>query len=141
GADSPDGFEGWNASWTGYYIRKFVDESILIPTNDNSSNPNWIFCRYGEILLNYAEAQYNLGNEDLAREYINKVRSRPSVNMPPVTDAGAALEKRIQNERRIELYAEEHRFFDIRRWKLEGDDNIYRINVVKDEVTGNKEYS
>jgi len=142
GKDSNEGFTGWNASWTGYNIRKFVTESIVSPDNYKTSNPAWIYCRYGEILLNYAEAQFYLGREDIAREYLNKVRSRPSVNMPPVTDSGANLEKRIRNERRIELYAEEHRFFDMRRWKLVFDDkNLYRVNIAKNPSTGKITYS
>lgn len=141
GKDSNEGVEGWNASWTGYNIRKFVTESITTPSNTNSSSPAWIYCRYGEILLNYAEAQFHLGNEDIAREYLNKVRSRPSVTMPPVTDSGAELEKRIRNERRIELYAEEHRFFDIRRWKIVPDQYLYRVNIAKNLSTGKKTYS
>lgn len=141
GLDSPDGPEGWNASWTGYYIRKYIDESILRPTNTNSSNPNWIFIRYGEILLNYAEAQFYLGNEEVAREYLNMVRSRPSVDMPDVTASGQELKEKIRNERRIEFYAEEHRFFDMRRWKLDTDEFLYRMNVRINESTGNKIYS
>jgi len=138
GADSNQGNEGWNARWTGYYIRKYVDGSIIVPTNTNTSNPNWPYARYGEILLNYAEAQFYLGNEDITREYLNKIRSRPSVNMPDVTDTGMDLEKRIRNERRIELYCEEHRFFDMRRWKIATLDSLYRMNVYKDPVTGVK---
>lgn len=141
GLDSQDGPEGWNASWTGYYIRKFVDEGITNPDNTNTSNPNWIYSRYAEILLNYAEAKFYLGEEETSKEYLNMVRSRPSVNMPPVTDSGIALEKRIRNERRIELYAEEHRFYDIRRWKLETDDHLYKVNVARDPITGVKAYS
>jgi hypothetical protein len=142
GKDSNVGSEGWNASWTGYNIRKFIDENISTPNTLNTSNPNWMYCRYGEILLNYAEIQFNLGKEDIAREYLNKIRSRTSVNMPAVTDAGAALMKRIINERRVELYAEEHRFFDIRRWKLTfADKNLYRVNITKDISTGKKTYA
>jgi len=143
GADSPQGNEGWNASWTGYYIRKYVDESIKVPSSQNTSNPNWPFTRLGEIYLNYAECQFNLGNETVAREYLNKIRQRPGVNMPdiPETVTGKELKKRIVNERRIELYCEEHRFFDIRRWKIEPDDFLYRVNVFKDEETGIKTFS
>ncbi|MCM4162663.1 MULTISPECIES: RagB/SusD family nutrient uptake outer membrane protein [unclassified Arenibacter] len=141
GIDSPDGNEGWNATWTGYNINKFIDESILSPTNTNSSNPNWVFCRYGEILLNYAEAQYYLGNEEVAREYLNMIRDRPSVSMPHILDSGVELEKRIRNERRIELFAEEHRFFDLRRWKITADSNLYRVNVTKNATTGVKSYT
>lgn len=138
GKDSNEGIEGWNASWTGYNIRKFINEDITNPNNTNTSNPCWIYSRYAEILLNYAEAEFYLGNEEVAREYINKVRKRPSVNMPDVTDSGTALEKRIRNERRVELYAEEHRFFDIRRWKLPVDDQLYRVNIAKNIITGIK---
>ena len=118
GKDSPEGNSGFNASLTSYYYKKFLIESIppsgstVLPTNP------WIFFRYAEILLNYAEAEFELGNEDIARKYINMVRARPSVNMPPVTDTGEKLRKRIQNERRVELALEEHRFFDVRRWKI-----------------------
>lgn len=140
GKDSPQGNEGWNASWTGYNIRKYVDESIKVPSNTATSNPHWPYIRYGEILLNYAEAQFHLGHEDIAREYLNKVRSRPSVMMPNITDIGINLEKRIINERRIELYCEEHRFLDIRRWKIVVDDSLYRMNITKNLSTGHKTY-
>ncbi|PUZ23782.1 Starch-binding associating with outer membrane [Chitinophaga costaii] len=118
GEDSPETSNGFNASLTSYYYKKFLVESIP-PSGSNvlPTNP-WIFFRYAEILLNYAEAEFELGHEDVARQYINMVRARPSVNMPPVTDAGEALRKRIQNERRVELAFEEHRFFDVRRWKI-----------------------
>ena len=84
-------------------------------TDDLGTNP-WIFFRYGEILLNYAEAKFELGDEETAREYVNLVRAR--VNMPPVTSSGIALRDRIRHERRIELAFEGHRFFDVRRWKI-----------------------
>lgn len=141
GTDSPQGPEGWNASWSGYYCRKYADESINPPSNTNTSNPHWPFVRFTEMLLIYAEANFYLGNEDIAREYLNKVRSRPSVMMPDVLDTGADLEKRIRNERRVEFFMEEHRFFDIRRWKMEIADSLYRINCDKDVSTGVKTYS
>lgn len=119
GKDSKEGpVTPFNASESGYYLRKYIDESITNPNYDNASDPTWPFFRYAEVLLNYAEAEYNLGHEDVCREYLNKVRSRPSVNMPPVTETGDALLKRLQNERFIELAFEEHRYFDVRRWKI-----------------------
>jgi len=143
GADSEDGNEGWNATWTGYYPRKFIDESITRPSSTNISDPQWIYSRYGEILLNYAESMFYLGEEDIAREYLNIVRSRPSVNMPPVTDSGESLERRIQNERRIELYMEEHRWFDVRRWKIADiteNKPAERVSISKNMLTGEKTY-
>ncbi len=119
GKDSNEGaLSGWNATLTGYYLRKFMDEAIINPSQENQGNSPWIFIRYAEILLNYAEAQYYLGNEEVCRQYLNMVRQRESVRMPAVTDSGIALLRRLQNERRIELAFEEHRWFDVRRWKI-----------------------
>ena len=73
--------------------------------------------RLAEFYLNYAEIQIALGNEALAREYINKVRKRPSVNMPDITTSGANLVRDYRNERAIELHLEDMRFFDLMRWK------------------------
>src|SRR5690606_13856359 len=121
GRDSPGGtVSSWNATETGYYPRKFITEEVS-GIGWETSDPPWIWFRYGEILLNYAEAMYRLGNEDVTREYINKIRSRPSVDMPPVTESGEALWERLVNERRIELVFEEHRFYDVRRWKIAED--------------------
>jgi hypothetical protein len=119
GLDSPESSVGsWNASLTAYCFKKFLDESVpVVGASVNQTIP-WIYFRYGEILLNYAEAKFESGDEATAREYLNMVRSRPGVQMPPVTDTGDALRKRIQNERRVEFALEEHRFFDVRRWKI-----------------------
>lgn len=119
GRDSNEGpVSAWNATQTGYYQLKFANDRITNPSGNNMSQTPWTFYRYGEILLNYAEANYFLGNEDITREYLNIVRSRPSVDMPDVTESGAALFDRIVNERRIELVFEEHRWIDVRRWKI-----------------------
>lgn len=132
-----------NASATGYYLKKFVPEDI--PAFGSSTKPTnpYVFFRYAEILLNYAEAQYHLGNENIAQLYINKVRARKSVQMPPVTATGNALLKKIQNERRVELAFEGHRYFDVRRWKLAEVTEIkpiLGIRIVKDANTGIKSY-
>ena len=145
GKDSNEGpVSANNATTTGYYYRKFIDELIVNPTPNNQGSSPWIFIRYAEILLNYAEAEYFLGNEATCREYINIVRSRPSVNMPPVTESGAALLTRLQHERQIELVFEEHRYFDVRRWKIAPiTDNIpgRKMTIVKNLITGVKTYT
>lgn len=113
GLDSPDGREGWNYPKTGYTIRKSMDESLNI-ASDKSTAPLILF-RLAEIYLNYAEAQYHLGNEDIAREYVNKIRSR--VHLPAISSSGEELYKNIQHEKRIEFALEgSHRFSDTRRW-------------------------
>ena len=128
----------------GYYFRKFNDTTISDPINTRTGNTPWTFFRYAEILLNYAEASYHLGDEATCRTYINKVRSRPGVLMPPVTESGAALLKRLQNERRIELAFEGHRWFDVRRWKIAPqvlNVNAKRMMVTKNAMTGVRTYT
>ena len=86
---------------------------------DNQSNAQvipWPFIRYTEMVLNYVEACIALGQEDDARTWLNKIRFR--AGMPAIEDAGTALRDRCRNERRIELAFEEHRFYDVRRWKI-----------------------
>lgn len=143
GMDSPESSSGFNASLTSYAYKKFLFEDI--PPSGSTVKPTnpWIFFRYAEILLNYAEAEFELGNEATAREYLNLVRSRASVQMPDVTDGGEALRSRIQNERRVELAFEGHRFFDVRRWKIAKvalNQPLLRMDIVK-ESSGSKTYT
>ncbi|HSI78633.1 MAG TPA: RagB/SusD family nutrient uptake outer membrane protein [Lunatimonas sp.] len=143
GLDSNEGpVSAWNATQTGYYQLKFANERIVNPSGQNMSQTPWTFVRYAEILLNYAEANYFLGNEDITREYLNLVRNRPSVNMPNVTESGEDLFKRIINERRIELVFEEHRWFDVRRWEIlqeEADKDRTRM-IIRKLPDGTKQY-
>lgn len=134
-----------NATETSYYLKKFIPEDL--PTIGSATNPTnpYVFYRYAEVLLNYAEAQFHLGNEDVAREYLNKVRSRASVSMPPIpaTTTGDDLLKRLRNERRVELAFEGHRYFDVRRWKIADQTEIKPVlgmQIIKDAVTGTKSY-
>ena len=84
---------------TGYTMRKFQDETIDF-NSEYSSRP-WIYFRLAEIYLNYAEIQYELGNEGIAREYVNKIRKR--VHLPDIESSGNDLLEDIRHERRIEL--------------------------------------
>ena len=67
----------------------------------------------------YAEALNEVSgpNQDVYSS-INRVRQRPSVNMPPLPSGLSQEEMResIRHERRIELAGESRYFFDIRRW-------------------------
>jgi hypothetical protein len=104
--------EDWNGSYTGYYMRKFIDPGINAQY-DKQDLP-WRYIRYTEIILNYAEACLGLGQEAEAKTYINMIRKR--AGMPDITDAGQALIDRYRNERKIELAFEDQRYFDVRRW-------------------------
>ncbi len=102
---------------TGYTFKRLLDFSGPRASFDYDYNQVVVFMRLAEFYLNYAEIQMALGNEALAREYINKVRKRSSVNMPDITATGAGLVRAYRNERAIELHLEDSRFFDLMRWK------------------------
>jgi hypothetical protein len=109
--------ENWNGSRTHYYTRKYIDPNPALA--DNQSNAQvipWPFIRYTEMVLNYAEACIELGQDAEARTWLNKIRFRSG--MPAITESGAALKTRYRNERRIELAYEEHRYHDARRWMI-----------------------
>jgi hypothetical protein len=106
-------YEG-NAA-TGYGMLKLIDPSLPVASTVNDNFP-WIFFRLGEMYLDYAEAQYNLGNEDNARTYVDKIRAR--ANMPLITETGTALGDRINHERYIELAFEGQWYYDVRRLKI-----------------------
>ncbi len=123
--------ENWNGSWTGYYMRKFIDPDPNIVDNTTRQYIPWPFFRYTEAVFNYVEACIELGQEDDARMWLNKIRFR--AGMPAVTESGDALRQRYRNERRIEMVYEEQRYHDARRWMIApatlGRKTVY-INVV-----------
>ncbi|MEX0771293.1 MAG: RagB/SusD family nutrient uptake outer membrane protein, partial [Balneolaceae bacterium] len=113
GVDTRSGpIEDWNGSISHYYLRKFIDPTM--PPQERQTTP-WPVFRYAEVLLNYAEACIGLGEEAEARRVLNMIRDR--AGMPDITDSGQALVDRYQNERRVEMFGEQSRYFDIRRWK------------------------
>ena len=102
---------------TGYTFKKLTDFNGPRASYDYDYAQVVAFMRLPEFYLNYAEIQIALGNEALARDYINKVRKRASVNMPDITSSGSDLVQEYRNERAIELLLEDSRFFDLMRWK------------------------
>lgn len=142
GRDSKDGNENWNTSKTGYYTKKFQNDAYPINNPwDVAGFQPWIYMRFAEVLLNYAEAQNEaVGPDATVYDAVNRVRQRQSVGMPPLP-AGlsqAEMRTRIRNERRVELAFEEHRFYDVRRWKIaDVTENVpaYGIDVVKNGNT------
>jgi hypothetical protein len=127
---------------TNYVLKKFMPESGPVNWATNSTI-QWPYFRLAEIYLNYAEAMFELGDEATAREYVSLVRDRVGMPAIPATVTGDDLRRRIYNERRIELAFENHRFFDIRRWKIAIDiENrpIRGLDIYKDLTTGIKRY-
>ena len=108
--------ENWNGSWTGYYVRKFIDPDPSIRDNTTRQVIPWPYFRYTEAVFNYVEACIELGDEPEARAWLNKIRFR--AGMPAISDVGAALKDRYRNERRIEMVYEDQRYHDCRRWMI-----------------------
>ncbi|MDE6331393.1 MAG: RagB/SusD family nutrient uptake outer membrane protein [Muribaculaceae bacterium] len=115
-----------NATPTGYYLRKYVDgHSDLTPNVNSSFRHAWIIMRLPEFYLNYAECIYRLtGNADAqgrygmsANEAINVVRGRSDVQMPLFSGNPVDFLARYERERLAEFAFEDHRFWDVRRWK------------------------
>ena len=115
GKDSKDIGPPNHYAATGYNIRKFLDETIVLDLQQSSKRP-YPLIRLPEIYLNYAEAQYQLGNIAEAQKYVSLVAQR--VGMPAITSTGTALFEDIKYERQMELAFEGHRFFDLRRWMM-----------------------
>jgi hypothetical protein len=104
-------------TYTGYYLKKFVNPDLIF--KDAQGFPHaWIIFRYAEVLLNAAEALNEAGETAEALKYVNLVRLRAGM---PGFSAGILqgdFREKIRNERRVELSFEDHRFFDLRRWRL-----------------------
>lgn len=113
-----------NSSRTGYYLKKFLNENLNLVQGEKQARA-WIVFRYAEILLNYAEAMNEAYGPTATQTFgmsaldaLNMVRSRPGVNMAPVTASSQEeLRNKIKHERRIELAFEGHRWWDLVRWK------------------------
>jgi hypothetical protein len=129
GKDSKDGAENWNSSKTGYYLKKFMNDAYPLQNPwGNAGFQPWFYIRYAEILLNFAEAANEAYGADVvpagstlsARAAVSLVRQRASVNMPALATGLSQTQMRdaIRYERRVELAFEEHRFYDVRRWKI-----------------------
>ena len=106
-----------NSSYfNGANTRKWLPEGKDM-TQPNSFDVNYTILRYAEVLLNYAEAQNELGNTAEALNAVNMIRERAQA--PPfTTTAQGELRELIRAERRRELLFEGHRFFDLQRWGI-----------------------
>jgi hypothetical protein len=101
---------------TGFYLRKYVDTGGGTSTRGIQSDVWWVWFRMGEIYLNAAEAAFELGDPE-ALTYINTLRERAGFPANSLTAATLTLD-RIQNERKVELAFEDHRLWDLKRWRI-----------------------
>lgn len=115
GLDGP--FPTGNFSKTGFYIKKYLITGSAV-VEPGFSSQNYIDFRYAEMLLNYAEAAFELGQTDKALDAINQIRARAGIRLLALSEL--TLE-RLRNERKVELAFEDKRFWDIRRWRIGTD--------------------
>lgn len=128
---------------TRYYCRKLWPEPY-VRNSSGTALLNFIFFRYAEILLNYAEAQNEAtGPSAEVLSAVNQIRARVAMPLLQTTNPAAAgyvantkeaLRERIRNERAVELAFEDFRWYDIMRWKAGPDivaQPMYGMDVVK----------
>ncbi len=122
---------------TGYYNHKYLKraDELGLPDTDLTSPVNHKVIRFADVLLMAAEAHNRkpAANDGLALQYLNRVRTRPSVSMPTLNVSGAVLTQAIYHERRVEFAGEGLHFFDLVRTGRAATD-IPGFTVNKNEV-------
>jgi hypothetical protein len=124
---------------TGYYLRKFMG-NFETQTAYSNQYHDFVYFRYAEVLLNFAEARNEFSGPD-AEVYsaLHKIRKRAQLS-PYTLDLGISkdsMRQVIRNERRKELAFEEHRYWDIRRWKIAGqvyNKPLHGIKIIKNSL-------
>jgi len=115
GASGPAGSE---TTQTGFNLKKYLDpnlaQSLVVNSGTTGSTQPWMIIRYGEVLLNYAEAAVELGKITDARIKVNEIRARAGIQQ--LNDADITV-TRVRKERLNELAFENHRWYDLRRWR------------------------
>lgn len=111
--DGPNQSEGATHNNTGFNIRKFMDYKPTAFTRGAGSDMWFVRMRYAEVLLIAAEAALELNNQGKAQGYINEVRDRAGIQ--PLTAAITLAD--VEQERRVELAYENHRWWDLKRWR------------------------
>lgn len=149
-AGGSDDMANANSSKTGYYLKKFLTDNLNITQGAQVQN-QWVVFRYAEILLDYAEAMNEAYGPDnlsgqftvTARQALKMVRDRASTSLPVVTATSQTdFRATLKHERRIELAFEDHRYWDLLRWKDAGsvlNQPVYGVVVTKN-TTGNFAY-
>ncbi len=137
-------------TYTGYYYAKDRDPLWYGTGNVGGGNgrchQHTLYMRYAEIWLNYAEALCGAGRLDEACNALDMTRLRagqPSIKEVPGAQPGNKqwLMKRIQNERRVELVLEDHRFYDVRRWDLISNQNNNTVSAILPEKVGDNTFT
>ena len=105
-----------SSAQTGFYVRKFNDPDVGSGQRGTRSDVWWVRYRYGEVLLNAAEAAFELNEVTKALNYLNEIRRRAGFTID-LTASDLSFD-RIVHERKVELAFEGHILFDMKRWRL-----------------------
>ncbi len=113
---------------TRHLVRKWVPRYLKATSPKNSGNVDWIVFRVAELYLNYAEAlnEYNATPPQTAYDAVKKVRDRAGMPAFPAGMQQGPFRDKLRTERAVELAFEDHRFWDIRRWLIAGDDGVMK---------------
>lgn len=114
GFDGPINGKEFTAQ-TGFYLRKYLDPAAGSGSRGTGSEVPFIRYRFAEVLLNAAEAAFELNQPGVAAGYMNRVRER--AGLLTELQAGDITMARIMHERRAELSFEGHILFDQKRWR------------------------
>jgi hypothetical protein len=123
------GYNSGNDKGKGFFIRKFVrdDRNYELPGTNalKECGTDWPLFRFAEVMLNLAEAAAKTNHQDEAYAMLDAIRKRagiPAANGYGLgRKTGDALILDILNERKIELFVESQRYYDVRRWRLYSD--------------------
>jgi hypothetical protein len=116
-----DGIPGAANTTTGYYVKKALNQDNTLYNSTYGSVQPCMEFRYAEILLNYAEAQneYLSAPDQSVCDALNTVRARAGIteSLTPGSLTKEQMRALIHNEHYVEFCYEQHRFWDLIRWK------------------------
>ena len=153
--DGLDATKGGAPTRTGYFMRKLLNEDCINKMKDGTGMSAQLHydarIRYTEIFLDYAEAANEAygpkgtvaGASYSAYDVIKAIRERAGITDTKYLDECAAdkekMRELIHNERRLELCFEGHRFWDLRRWKANLNEQVKAMEIKT--VDGVKTYT
>src|SRR5699024_8900672 len=119
-ADNEIDFGKGDVGNTGYYSKKKLNPNVR-PGGGTASGANWIYFRYAEVLLGYAEAKDEAaGPTASVYDAINTVRNNAGVPDLPAGLSQDEMRQAIHQERNVAFCYENKRYWDIIRWEIAG---------------------
>jgi hypothetical protein len=151
GNSQPSGVYSVDYNRTGYTSRKYINQEDISLWQGSKKAKTYPMFRYAEVLLGYVEAMNEMDgsytdeksgitvskNTTEMVKYFNMVRYR--AGLPGITEAEASnyqtMKDLIKQELRVEFAFEDHRYYDLRRWK--DAYNAYNMPITGMDVSAN----